>query len=208
MPDFDIENLKKTWQKQEITSVYDQEHILKILSRKSKNYVKYILWISILEVVLAFSYWLIQFLKGEKSLEIFHKLENFPTRIEEYVLNYYYFIHLGYFMISLFFVYQFYQKYKKIKIYDNLHSLIQNIIQFRKKVEYFVLFNFVIGLLEIVLSGALLYGYSSEFSWSVFLLTLVVFMVLVVLYYWFFYGWLLKKINGVLQELNSINSID
>ena len=47
--DFDIDSFKKSWQDQTIADGYNQEDIEKMLNKKSRNYVKYILWISIAE---------------------------------------------------------------------------------------------------------------------------------------------------------------
>ena len=47
--DFDIDSFKKSWQNQTIADGYNQEDIEKMLNKKSRNYVKYILWISIAE---------------------------------------------------------------------------------------------------------------------------------------------------------------
>jgi len=47
MPDFDLDNLKKTWQEQEVRPKYDGAQIEAMLNKSSRNYVKYILWIII-----------------------------------------------------------------------------------------------------------------------------------------------------------------
>ena len=50
--DFDIDSLKKSWQDQVISDDYNQEEIEVMLNKKSRNYVKYILWISVAEFVI------------------------------------------------------------------------------------------------------------------------------------------------------------
>ena len=50
--DFDIDALKKTWKDQVISDGYNQDEIEVMLNKKSRNYVKYILWISIIEFIL------------------------------------------------------------------------------------------------------------------------------------------------------------
>ena len=47
--DFDIDDLKKSWQEQKVPEVYQTSEIEAMLNKKSRNYVKYILWISIAE---------------------------------------------------------------------------------------------------------------------------------------------------------------
>ena len=49
--DFDIDALKKTWKDQVISDGYNQDEIEVMLNKKSRNYVKYILWISIAEFI-------------------------------------------------------------------------------------------------------------------------------------------------------------
>jgi hypothetical protein len=46
--DFDIDDLKKSWQEQKVTEVYETSEIEAMLNKKSRNYVKYIFWISLL----------------------------------------------------------------------------------------------------------------------------------------------------------------
>ena len=52
MPEFDLDSFKKTWQEQPVQKKYDDNEILKMLNRKSRNYVKYIFWISVAEFLL------------------------------------------------------------------------------------------------------------------------------------------------------------
>jgi hypothetical protein len=47
--DFDIDDLKKSWQEQKVTEVYETSEIEAMLNKKSRNYVKYIFWISLVE---------------------------------------------------------------------------------------------------------------------------------------------------------------
>ena len=49
MAEFDLDHLKKTWQEQEVQPKYDSPQIEAMLNKSSRNYVKYILWISIAE---------------------------------------------------------------------------------------------------------------------------------------------------------------
>ena len=47
--DFDIDDLKKSWQEQKVPEVYQTSEIEAMLNKKSRNYVKYIFWISLVE---------------------------------------------------------------------------------------------------------------------------------------------------------------
>ena len=52
--DFNIDDLKKSWQEQPVPEVYQSSEIEAMLNKSSRNYVKYILWISIAELLLFF----------------------------------------------------------------------------------------------------------------------------------------------------------
>ena len=52
MPEFDLDSFKKTWQEQEVKEKYDNQEIIQMLNRKSRNNVRYILWISLLEFLM------------------------------------------------------------------------------------------------------------------------------------------------------------
>ena len=52
MPEFDLDNFKETWQNQPVTPRYDSKEIESMLNKSSRNYVKYILWISLVEFAL------------------------------------------------------------------------------------------------------------------------------------------------------------
>ncbi|MGZ5265037.1 MAG: beta-carotene 15,15'-monooxygenase, partial [Kaistella sp.] len=52
MPEFDLDNFKKTWQEQEVQPKYNSTEIEAMLNKSSRNYVKYILWISIAEFLI------------------------------------------------------------------------------------------------------------------------------------------------------------
>ena len=49
MDNFELDNLKKTWQEHHVPQVYDSNQIMAMLNNKSRTYFKYILWISIAE---------------------------------------------------------------------------------------------------------------------------------------------------------------
>ena len=52
MPEFDLDNFKKSWQEQEVQPKYNSTEIEAMLNKSSRNYVKYILWISIAEFLI------------------------------------------------------------------------------------------------------------------------------------------------------------
>ena len=52
MPEFDLDSFKETWQQQPVQPKYDTSEIESMLNKSSRNYVKYILWISLVEFIL------------------------------------------------------------------------------------------------------------------------------------------------------------
>ena len=45
MPEFNIDQYKKTWQESSAATQYSKDEIVQMLNKKSTNYIKYILWI-------------------------------------------------------------------------------------------------------------------------------------------------------------------
>ena len=75
MPEFDLDSFKKTWQEQPVQEKYDDSEILKMLNRKSRNYVKYIFWISVAEFIFFSVLGLFYFFQGEESNSFLKVLE-------------------------------------------------------------------------------------------------------------------------------------
>ena len=67
MPEFDLDSFKKTWQEQPVQPKYDNDEILQMLNKKSRNYVKYILWISIIEFLLFSAFGLFYIIQNKES---------------------------------------------------------------------------------------------------------------------------------------------
>lgn len=137
----ELELLKKDWQKKE-------EHLPKLsyndiytmIWKKSSSIVKWILIISILEFALPH---LLYLLPGmSESIQIYEDLgiKNISTVI--WTLNY---------IVIIYFIYQFYRRYKEISILDNSKELMQKIIKTRKTVKHYVIFSLSMLLLTCVL---------------------------------------------------------
>ena len=125
MPEFDIDSFKKTWQEQDVKPKYDSTEILQMLNKNSRNYVKYILWISIAEFLLILGVSVYYFYKGEEGNSFVHILEKMNINVTPEIFstldNFYYamkFLSIG---ITLFFVIRFYLNYKRIKIIINIY---------------------------------------------------------------------------------------
>jgi hypothetical protein len=139
MDELDI--LKKDWKKKE--NSFDQlteKEIYGMLHKKSSSIVKWILVISILEILL----WII--------LGLFSVDENYLKTLETYhlrtimpiisALNY---------AVIIFFIYLFYKNYKAINTTDTVKQLMQSILKTRKTVQQYVWYNIIMSFLAILL---------------------------------------------------------
>ena len=143
--DFDIDALKKTWKDQVISDGYNQDEIEVMLNKKSRNYVKYILWISIAEFIV---FGLINFISVFSNdfhtdfANILNKLQIRNQPDVEFSLDK---IYNSMKILSLFitgiFVVVFYVNYKKIDVESNLKKFIIHIIKFKKTVNLFIFSN-------------------------------------------------------------------
>lgn len=219
MPDFDIESLKKTWQEHRVDEKYDQNEILKMLNRKSRNYVKYIFWISVAEflVFLAIGLWYVFESEDDSSLiKILQKIGVKKTyQVQMDFEHMYFLMKVLSLLTTAFFVIKFALNYRKIKVEEDLKLLILRIIRFRKTVRQYVAANFVLIFLYI--------GAMSLFIYKVLtlqhiqlnnptLMGLIVGMAVAILlslvllwaYYRLVYGILTQRLGKNLEQLKEI----
>ncbi len=222
MPDFNIENLKKTWQEHKIPPKYQSTEIEAMLHKSSRNYVKYILGISIAEFVIILIFNLYYLFTGGDSapiLNVFSKLGVATTPVLQQQLDVvYYFLKVSSLLLSGYFIYRFYQNYIHIKIESDLKKLILQIIKFKKTVNFFILAN--IGLMiafMVVLGGFIFYILSNEHiapnhpTLIAFYVGFIISTILSVLFIWIYYrivyGILLKRLEKNLNELEKIEKL-
>jgi len=219
--DFDIDALKKTWQDQVISDGYNQDEIEVMLNKKSRNYVKYILWISIAEFIV---FGVINFITIFSSdfhtdfTNILNKLQIRNQSEVEFSLDK---IYNSMKILSLFitgiFVVVFYLNYKKIDVESNLKKFIIHIIKFKKTVNLFIFSNVLllvlfigslISLLTVTIRQQNIHVDNPTF-WSLIIavsLSLLISVVLILLYYKLAYGILLKRLSKNLKLLEKIDS--
>lgn len=219
MPDFNIDNFKETWQQQGIKPKYENAEILQMLNRKSRNYVKYILWISIVEFlfILGVSGYYLSF--GNEDNSFIHILEKMNVAVTPEILQnlntFYLLMKIFSIAITLFFVVRFYLNYKKINIESNLKNLIVQIIQFKKTVNAFILINILFLIFTTLVLTYFVYGAisaqnikmdSSTFTGFVIglIVSLVFSVVLIWLYYRLVYGIIMRKLGKNLKQLKEI----
>lgn len=221
MPEFDLDSFKKTWQEQPVKPKYDNNEILKMLNKKSRNYMKYIFWISVVEF-LFFSvlgvFYLIQSNESDSFLSILEKMgvhrdSQLVTKLD----NIYLIVKILSLVVTGFFVLKFYQNYRKIKIEEDLKLFIIRIITFKKTVNAFILTN--IGLLLVLMSAFIGFTFyiikiqNIEVSNSTligFLVGIIIGTILCVsliwVYYRLVYGIIMSRLDKNLNQLKEIES--
>ncbi len=221
MPEFDLDSFKKTWQEQPVQQKYDHHEILQMLNRKSRNYVKYIFWISVAEFSCFSLIGLFYIIQGSESNTFISILERMGIRKTSELEMTFDHIYLTLKILSLavtaYFVYKFYENYRDIKIEENLKKFILKIIQFKKTVNAFILINilllitftsiftvfvfYIVNTQNIEISGSTITGFIAGIIIS------TVFTVLIVwLYYRVVYGIIIKKLGRNLKQLQEIDS--
>ncbi len=221
MPEFDLDSFKKTWQEQPVQQKYGNQDILQMLNRKSRNYVKYIFWISAAEFLFFTLIGLFYIIQGNESNSFISILEKLGIRKTSDMETDFDHIYLTLKILSLsvtaYFVYKFYQNYKDIKIEENLKKFILKIIEFRKTVNAFILINialliaftsiftvfvfYIVNTQNIKITNSMITGFIAGIIIS------TVFTVLIVwLYYRVVYGIIIKKLGRNLKQLQEIDS--
>lgn len=221
MPDFDLDSFKKAWQEQPVQQKYDNSEILKMLNRKSRNYVKYIFWISVFEFLFFSVIGLFYFFKGEETNGFLNVLEKLGARKTPEVENNFDSIYLILKILSLlvtaYFVYKFYQNYRKIKIEENLKGLITRIIKFKKTVNAFILISIVLLVaFTSIFTVFIFYALNSQnvepanSAVTIFIIGTVLStglcVLLIWLYYRLVYGIIMRKLDKNLTQLRDIDS--
>ncbi|WP_347216141.1 beta-carotene 15,15'-monooxygenase [Chryseobacterium sp.] len=221
MPEFDLDNFKKTWQEQPVQEKYDNTEILQMLNKKSRNYVKYIFWISVFEFLFFSVLGLFYFFQDDESDSFRKILEKLGTQeapeVENNFGHFYLAIKILSVLITAYFVLKFYQNYRKIKIEENLKGLITRIISFKKTVNAFILISIVLLLaFTFVLVAFIFYALNSQniqpsgSDLTVIIVAISISTLLAIsmiwVYYRLVYGSIIKKLDKNLEQLKGIDS--
>ena len=210
----ELEILKKDWKKQESSFLQISEiEIYGMLHKKSSSLVKWILIISILELLLwlSFSFFTVddQYLE---TLKLYHLDTLMP------IMNA---ISYG---VILFFIFLFFKNYKTINATDNVKQLMQNILKTRKTVKYYVWYNLAMTALSFILVFIFQFMYDPNITKMVgkmsqnvninifYCIMLVIYAVIIALFVgliWLFYrllyGILMKRLQKNYNELKKID---
>ncbi|QCX52538.1 hypothetical protein [Elizabethkingia sp. JS20170427COW] len=217
--DFDFESLKKSWQEQTIDTHYQDRDIQKMLHSKSNSYVKYICWISLLEFCVFFFLNLYSWIKPKDDQAFFSKLQKIGIVATEQMHHAFQEIYTIFKVVSLVilltYVIIFYLQYKKIKVEGNLKNLIISIIQFKKSVNRFILYNLLLVslffLLIVIFPLYYIMVENLEINMRAYreltvgmLISCVLVLFVVYVYYKFIYGMFIRKLTQKLKQLQEI----
>ncbi|WP_336717542.1 beta-carotene 15,15'-monooxygenase [Chryseobacterium mucoviscidosis] len=221
MPEFDLDSFKKTWQEQPVQEKYDYNEILQMLNKKSRNYVKYIFWISVFEFLFFTLIGLFYIIQGKESNSFINILTKLgvqrTSELENTFDNIYLVLKVLSLAITAYFVFKFYQNYKVIKIEENLKKFILQIITFKKTVNAFILINiallitftsiftifvfYILNTQNVEITNSTLIGFVAGI-----IISTVFTVIMVWLYYRVVYGIIIKKLDKNLIQLKEIDS--
>ena len=208
----ELEILKKDWQKNQKFPKLSKKEIYRLLHKKSSSIVKWIFILSIIE----FCFWTL--------ISLLMKDSEAQQRFDSYDIDYIIMPLMisGYIILAYFFV-AFYKNYKKISSTDSVKLLMKNILNTRKTVKHYVLFNLIFLYISIIVGIIIevsnsvdlklitakftdtadyfiLYGFVAILT----LLMMVLLTGILLGFYYLVYGLLLKSLKKnykVLQEL-------
>lgn len=201
----ELELLKKDWQHNPIEyPELSYDEIYKMSHAKSSSIVKWIFYISLIELSI-----------GLLLLIINPKVDDSVVAYPKWVET------ITYFSIPviIFFIYQFYKNYKTITTTDNVKKLIQSILKTRQTVKYYVIFNLIFGALiaavGIYIGYVTTHGGAEAFSASAHFkeyaalgiaIVLITGFIVAFVYgiYYLLYGILLKRLNKNYKELKKL----
>ena len=208
----ELEILKKDWQKNQKFPKLSKKEIYRLLHKKSSSIVKWIFILSIIE----FCFWTL--------ISLLMKDDDAQQRLDGYDVD-----HIiiplmisGYIILVYFFV-AFYNNYKKISSTDSVKLLMKNILNTRKTVKHYVLFNLIFLYISLIIAIIIEVNNNVDFKLitakftetgeyfilygivSILTLLMMVLLTGILLgFYYLVYGLLLKRLKKnykVLQEL-------
>ncbi len=209
----ELDLLKKNWQNIDKTFTQVSENqIYNMIHKRSSNIVKWILIISILELVLfIFSTLFFKFSKNKDLI---------LTSQEIFYFNIFEFIS---FFILVYFVFKFYKNYKKISFDSTSKNLLNSIVKTRKTVETYVKITIGYSITSAyILLGMIMINHNEiqsildKFSekggaflfYIIFVFSVLISIVIVFGFLWLFYkllyGILLKKLLKNYKEIQQM----
>lgn len=217
--DFNLDDLKKSWQEQQVPDVYETSEIEAMLNKKSRNYVKYIFWISLAEFLFFALVGIYTVFSTEKSNSFINILQKLGVKTNDIIeMNFahlYFGLKVFSLIITAIFVYLFYRNYKKINVENNLKKFILQIVKFKKTVNAFITTNIVILIVfAFILTGFTIRTMKSQniylnnpallgFITGV-IISIGFGVLLIWIYYRIVYGIIMQRLGKNLEQLQKI----
>jgi len=209
----ELDLLKKAWQKDSYSYEQVSEmEIYKMLHKKSSSIVKWILIISIIEVL----FWAV--------ISIYFKVDEYLKNLNaENLSMYFQVLNVVNYVVILWFIYNFYKNYIKISTIASTNQLMHDILKTRKTVKYYVWYNLLMALLSMIAAFVMEFEFNPRMqivknqianennyqtlfvTVGIILLSIIVFIGLVWLFYRLLYGILLRKLYINYKELKKID---
>ena len=202
----ELELLKRDWKKQEGSfQQISEKEIYGMLHKGSSSIVKWILIISVLEFL---------FLRL-LDLSIFLDDEYSNRMKEHHIYDFEKFVTIFNFVVLLVFIYYFYRNLKAINSSSSVKKLMQDIINTRKIVKYYVWYNLVlVGITSaIVIYSQFMYDKNINHLYDKYQLFFILggffFVIIILLLFWLFYrllyGILMRRLEKNYNELKKID---
>ncbi|PHR70198.1 MAG: hypothetical protein COA67_08705 [Lutibacter sp.] len=214
----ELDKLKGAWKNQDYSKhKVSTNDIYKMLHMKSSSYVKWIFYISIIELGLGFLISSISYFTDshKDSMELFKELGVYSYYIVAIVIST---------TVVLYFIYKFYQMFKRIEVSDSVKNLMKTILKTRKIVKQYIYFNlgFAFILIEVTLSFGMIQSYlkiaidKGEINPVIPLkayiiggvLTILIGLIIIGIFwgiYQLLYGILLRRLNKNYKELKQLD---
>lgn len=207
----ELDLLKKDWKKS--TASFEQIselELYKMIHKKSSSIVKWILIISVIEVLL-WSALGIAF-NGDDYLD---KINKSSLELVFKVMN------VSGYIITLVFIYLFYKNYVRISTIASTKQLMRDILRTRKTVQYYVYYNLFVVAYSMLVGFIIAFSYSPEIealqekiatnngAMAITISLLVLITLLIFGTFWLFYrllyGTLLRRLLANYKELKKID---
>lgn len=211
----ELELLKKQWHRQERDlPELSYNDIYKMLLKKSSSTVRWIFLISIGEII----FWTgVAFLIPDSSKKFTDDIGLHNALLIFNIFHY---------TVFALFIFLFYKNYRKISNTDSIKKLMQSILQTRKTVRYFIVYN-IVGTCVLLIGFNIYYYFNQDLIFQLmvngdnvqtsmnkeqfismfFISQLVVGALLIVgviIFYRIVYGFLLRRLNKNYKELKKI----
>lgn len=207
----ELDLLKKDWQKNDNSfKQISETEIYKMIHRKSSSIVKWILIISILEILL----W--------TSVSVFFNTDEYFKKLkhDELIAVFNGFTYFNYTVIIVF-IYLFYKNYITISATASTKQLMKDILKTRKTVQCYVWYNLAMIVVSLIIGFVIAFTYNPEVNdlkdkiatnGKAMVITIVLLSVITVAFFgvfWLFYrllyGILLRRLYANYKELKKID---